>query len=88
MGETAWTSVNNVSTHSGERDSELSDSEIITLPLTASRGQLMALDVREQEDSEPKNEDLQRIVELMDGFKASKVVRNKRCTQNMNFSML
>lgn len=48
----------------------------------------MALDVREQEDSEPKNEDLQRIVELMDGFKASKVVRNKRCTQNMNFSML
>uniref|UniRef100_A0A4W6DFU9 Acetylserotonin O-methyltransferase-like n=1 Tax=Lates calcarifer TaxID=8187 RepID=A0A4W6DFU9_LATCA len=36
--------------------------------------QVMALNVTEHEDSEPKKEDLQRITGLMDGFKASKAL--------------
>lgn len=43
------------------------------LPLTTNRGQLIDADVSESVDSEPKKEDLQRIIALMDGFKASKV---------------
>lgn len=33
----------------------------------------MPLNVMEQEEREPKREELQRIIQLMDGFKASKV---------------
>lgn len=33
----------------------------------------MPLNVTEQEEREPKREELQRIIQLMDGFKASKV---------------
>lgn len=45
-----------------------------TLPRTAGRGQPIQLNVTEHEGSEPKAEDLQRIIELMDGFKASKAL--------------
>lgn len=66
--------VNSLSKHTEDREAELRDSEITALPLTTSRGQVMALNVTEHEDSEPKKEDLQRITGLMDGFKASKVI--------------
>lgn len=36
------------------------------------RGQI-ELNMTEHEDGEAKKEDLQRMIELMDGFKASKV---------------
>ncbi|XP_036965936.1 probable bifunctional dTTP/UTP pyrophosphatase/methyltransferase protein isoform X4 [Acanthopagrus latus] len=64
--------VNSLSKHTDTR--EVQDSENTTLPLTTSGGQVIELNLTEQEDSEPNNEDLQRIIELMDGFKASKAL--------------
>ncbi|KAM8748360.1 putative bifunctional dTTP/UTP pyrophosphatase/methyltransferase protein isoform 4-T7 [Acanthopagrus schlegelii] len=64
--------VNSLSKHTDLR--EVQDSENTTLPLTTSGGQVIELNLTEQEDSEPNNEDLQRIIELMDGFKASKAL--------------
>ncbi|XP_018558250.1 probable bifunctional dTTP/UTP pyrophosphatase/methyltransferase protein isoform X2 [Lates calcarifer] len=74
VGESSWMLVNSLSKHTEDREAELRDSEITALPLTTSRGQVMALNVTEHEDSEPKKEDLQRITGLMDGFKASKAL--------------
>ncbi|KAM3607127.1 uncharacterized protein V6R79_002088 [Siganus canaliculatus] len=45
-----------------------------TLSQLTSRGQAIELNVTEKEDSQLKNEDLKRIIELMDGFKASKAL--------------
>ncbi|KAM6955754.1 putative bifunctional dTTP/UTP pyrophosphatase/methyltransferase protein isoform 1-T2 [Lycodopsis pacificus] len=67
------TLVNSLSKHTEDREANLRDSEN-TLPLMTSRGQVIELNVTEQEDSELKKEDLQRIVDLMDGFKASKAL--------------
>lgn len=44
-------------------------------PSLSSREQLAVVSVRHREDSEPQHDDLQRIIELMDGFKASKVIQ-------------
>lgn len=68
--------VNSLSKHTDTR--EVQDSENTTSPLMTSGGQVIELNVTEQEDSELKKEDLQRIIELMDGFKASKVSRGKK----------
>lgn len=68
----SWTLVNSLSKHTDDREAE-------TLPLTTSRGQVIELNVTEHEDSGPKKEDLQRMMELMDGFKASRVNRDKLC---------
>ena len=61
------TLVNSLSKHTGDKDSANTK-----LPPMTSRGQ-----VKEPEDGEPKKEDLQRICDLLDGFRASKVIRNK-----------
>eukprot|EP00064_Thunnus_orientalis_P009080 superscaffoldBa00001132_g9103 len=74
VGESSWTLLNSLSKHTDEREAELRGSENTTLPLTTNRGQLIEHNVREHEDSGPKREDLQRIIELMDGFKASKAL--------------
>lgn len=65
----SWTLVNSLSKHTEDRKAKLGDSENATLPPMTSRGQ-----VTEQEPSEPKKEDMQRIIDLMDGFKASKAL--------------
>uniref|UniRef100_A0A3Q1HT63 Acetylserotonin O-methyltransferase-like n=1 Tax=Anabas testudineus TaxID=64144 RepID=A0A3Q1HT63_ANATE len=49
-------------------------SESATLQQMTSPGQVVQLNVTEHEDNEPRKEDLQRITELMDGFKASKAL--------------
>lgn len=66
VGESSRTLVNSLSKHTDD-----------ALPLMTSRRQVIELNVTEHEDSEPKKEDLQQIIELMDGFKASKVIRDK-----------
>uniref|UniRef100_A0A8D3CLU8 Acetylserotonin O-methyltransferase-like n=1 Tax=Scophthalmus maximus TaxID=52904 RepID=A0A8D3CLU8_SCOMX len=60
-------------THHGH-DGHSFNSENTTLPLIASRGQVTQLSGMEHEDSGPKKEELQRITDLMDGFKASKAL--------------
>lgn len=47
--------------------------ENTTSPSLSSREQLTEVSDTECEDSGPQKDDLQRIIELMDGFKASKV---------------
>ncbi|KAM6979287.1 putative bifunctional dTTP/UTP pyrophosphatase/methyltransferase protein isoform 1-T1 [Tautogolabrus adspersus] len=61
-GESSQALVNNSSEHKAT-------CEATALPQMTNRGQLTV-----HEDSEPKKEDLQRIMELMDGFKASKAL--------------
>ncbi|XP_054471584.1 probable bifunctional dTTP/UTP pyrophosphatase/methyltransferase protein [Anoplopoma fimbria] len=70
----SWTLVNSLSKHTEDREGLLRDSDNTTVPPVTSRGQVIELNVMEQEDSEPKTEDLQRIIDLMDGFKASKAL--------------
>ncbi len=77
VGESSWTLVNSLSKHTDDREAESRDTENTALPLMTSRRQVIELNVTEHEDSEPKKEDLERIIELMDGFKASKVFRDK-----------
>lgn len=69
--EGSWMLVNSLSKLTDDTESCGPDG---TLPLTAGRGQPIQLNVTEHEGSEPKAEDLQRIIELMDGFKASKAL--------------
>ncbi|XP_034429934.1 probable bifunctional dTTP/UTP pyrophosphatase/methyltransferase protein isoform X1 [Hippoglossus hippoglossus] len=71
VSESSWMLVNSFSK---DRGAEIIGSDNTTLPLIPSRGQVIELNVAKQEDSEPKREDLQRIIELMDGFKASKAL--------------
>lgn len=47
--------------------------ENTSAPSLSSREQLTEAGVPEREDNGPQKDDLQRIIELMDGFKASKV---------------
>lgn len=74
--ESSWTLVNSLSKHTDDREAEFQHSENTTLSLMTSRGQVTEFNVTEKEDSElpVKKEDLQQIIELMDGFKASKVL--------------
>lgn len=71
-GESSWM-VNSLSEHADNREVK---SENTALPLMTSRGQEIKFGVTEHEDRELKKEDLQRIIELLDGFKASKVIRD------------
>lgn len=73
--ESSWTLVNSLSKHTDDREAEFQHSENTTLSLMTSRWQVTEFNVTEKEDSElpVKKEDLQQIIELMDGFKASKV---------------
>lgn len=74
VSQSSWTLVNSLSKHTDGREAKLRNSENTTLPLITSSGQLIEHDVTEHEDSEPRKEDLQRISELIDGFKASKAL--------------
>ncbi|KAK2840058.1 hypothetical protein Q5P01_013798 [Channa striata] len=65
LGESSWTLVNSLSTHPKDGP------ESTTVQQMPSRGHVS---VTEHEDSQPITEDLQRIVEVMDGFKASKAL--------------
>lgn len=73
LGQSSCTMINSLSTHTNAKEAELSGSESATLQQMTSPGQVVQLNVTEHEDNEPRKEDLQRITELMDGFKASKV---------------
>ncbi|XP_049449545.1 probable bifunctional dTTP/UTP pyrophosphatase/methyltransferase protein isoform X1 [Epinephelus fuscoguttatus] len=66
VDESPWALVNSLSEHTESENTTL-------LPMT-SRGQTIELNVTEHEDSEPEKEDLQRMMGLMDGFKASKAL--------------
>jgi len=59
---------NGSSKHLEDREAQTGASENATLPPMTSRG-----------PSEPKKEDMQRIIDLMDGFKASKVQVQTNC---------
>ncbi|KAM7407082.1 hypothetical protein PAMA_003012 [Pampus argenteus] len=74
VGESSWALVNRLSEQTDDAGTVLRDSENTTLPPITSRGQLNDFKVTEHEDSGPKKEDLQRMIELMDGFKASKAL--------------
>ncbi|XP_027146852.1 putative bifunctional dTTP/UTP pyrophosphatase/methyltransferase protein isoform X1 [Larimichthys crocea] len=73
VGESSWTLVNSLSKHTDDRQAEVIDSKNAALLMT-SRGPAMELNVTEHKGGEPRKEDLQRITELMDGFKASKAL--------------
>lgn len=64
-GEKGETPVNSLSNEPSQ--------EILAKAAESSKGWAMPLNVVEQEEREPKREELQRIIQLMDGFKASKV---------------
>lgn len=68
-GERSWMLVSSLSkrTENGE------NLENAALPAASGKEQAIELNVTEQENREPKKEELQRIMQLMDGFKASKV---------------
>ncbi|XP_031140504.1 probable bifunctional dTTP/UTP pyrophosphatase/methyltransferase protein isoform X2 [Sander lucioperca] len=72
VDESSWMLVNSLSKHTDAREAEFIYNT--TLPLTASRGQVIELNVTEHGDTELKKEDLQRIIDLMDGFKSSKAL--------------
>lgn len=67
--ESSWVLVNSLSNHTNNRESDSRDTE--------TQEQVLELNVTECEDREPRKEELQRITDLMDGFKASKVTRDK-----------
>lgn len=69
--------VNRLSKHTEKSEAEFRDSSNTTVPSVNSRGQVMELNVTDLEDSEPRKEDLKQIIEMMDGFKASKVIGDK-----------
>uniref|UniRef100_A0A3Q3X505 Uncharacterized protein n=1 Tax=Mola mola TaxID=94237 RepID=A0A3Q3X505_MOLML len=73
-GESSWTMVNRLSKHTEKSEAEFRDSSNTTVPSVNSRGQVMELNVTDLEDSEPRKEDLKQIIEMMDGFKASKAL--------------
>ncbi|XP_008280561.1 putative bifunctional dTTP/UTP pyrophosphatase/methyltransferase protein [Stegastes partitus] len=66
--------VNSLSKHTDGNEAKLQDSDNTPLPLITNSGQLIDRSVTENEDSQPKKEDLERISELLDGFKASKAL--------------
>ncbi|XP_028250214.1 putative bifunctional dTTP/UTP pyrophosphatase/methyltransferase protein [Parambassis ranga] len=72
--ESLWTLVDSLSKHTDDRKAELHDSENTALPLTGSRGQVIEISVTGHEDCEPHEEDLKRISQLIDGFRASKAL--------------
>ncbi|XP_067370924.1 probable bifunctional dTTP/UTP pyrophosphatase/methyltransferase protein isoform X1 [Channa argus] len=69
VGVSSWRLVD--SSSAKDKDAKLQGSESTTLQQIISRGHAI---VPEHEDSEPKKENLQQIIELMDGFKASKAL--------------
>ncbi|XP_041857675.1 probable bifunctional dTTP/UTP pyrophosphatase/methyltransferase protein [Melanotaenia boesemani] len=73
LGESSWTLVNSLSKHD-DKEANLHDSESVTSPLIRSTGQVTELNVGVHEDDEPRKEDVKRICELIDGFKASKAL--------------
>lgn len=74
VSQSSWTLVNSLSKHTDGSEAPLHDSENTALPLITSSGQLNECSVTEHENSEPRKEDLERITELIDGFKASKAL--------------
>nr|XP_046260426.1 probable bifunctional dTTP/UTP pyrophosphatase/methyltransferase protein isoform X1 [Scatophagus argus] len=69
VGESSWMLVNSLSKHTDDREAE----NTTRLPMT-SRQLATELNVTEHENCEPNKEDLERIMEVMDGFKASKAL--------------
>ncbi|XP_034042531.1 probable bifunctional dTTP/UTP pyrophosphatase/methyltransferase protein [Thalassophryne amazonica] len=71
VGESSWTLANS---RLKQSDNQPSEKQHSPLPLLSSRGQQTEPSVMDREHCEPKKEDLQRLTELMDGFKASKAL--------------
>lgn len=65
-GEQGETPVNSLSSETSQ--------ENLAGAAESGKGRPMPSNVMEQEEREPKREELQRIIQLMDGFKASKVI--------------
>uniref|UniRef100_A0A8C3A574 Acetylserotonin O-methyltransferase-like n=1 Tax=Cyclopterus lumpus TaxID=8103 RepID=A0A8C3A574_CYCLU len=63
-----------VESKGSNNEAKLGDSENAPLPPMTSRRQVIELTVTERDPIEPKKEDMQRIIDLMDGFKASKAL--------------
>ncbi|XP_071782448.1 putative bifunctional dTTP/UTP pyrophosphatase/methyltransferase protein isoform X1 [Centroberyx gerrardi] len=74
VSESSWTLVNSLSKQSDGREAGLKDADRTTLTPVTSRGPSIELNLMEHEDSEDNKEGLQRMIELMDGFKASKAL--------------
>ncbi|XP_070693881.1 probable bifunctional dTTP/UTP pyrophosphatase/methyltransferase protein isoform X2 [Pempheris klunzingeri] len=74
VGESSRMPVNSLDKHTDDIEAELRDSESASLSLLASRGPVTEPSAAEHGDSEVIKEDFQRIIELMDGFKASKAL--------------
>ncbi|KAM4608586.1 putative bifunctional dTTP/UTP pyrophosphatase/methyltransferase protein isoform 2-T2 [Polymixia lowei] len=74
VGDSSWTLVNSLSKHSEGSEAGLQDFDETTLPLGTRRGPVNEFNLMEHEDIGDNKEDLQRITELMDGFKASKAL--------------
>ncbi|KAM8854725.1 putative bifunctional dTTP/UTP pyrophosphatase/methyltransferase protein isoform 1-T3 [Spinachia spinachia] len=66
--------VNSLSKHSEDTQANVRDCKNATLPPMTRRGRGIELNVTRQEAIEPKKEELQQIVDLIDGFKASKAL--------------
>ncbi|XP_037343752.2 probable bifunctional dTTP/UTP pyrophosphatase/methyltransferase protein [Pungitius pungitius] len=65
---------NSPSKHTEDTQANLRDCENATVPPVTSRGRGVELNVKKQDAIEPQKEDLQQIVDLIDGFKASKAL--------------
>ena len=74
LGDVSWTQINSLSKCSENREVNLHGGDGAD-PVVASRGPVNSLNQVEQGEGESSLEDphLQNIIELMDGFKASKV---------------
>lgn len=82
-GEGSWSPVNSLSNETSL--------ENLANAAESRKGRAMPLNVMEQEEREPKREELQRIIQLMDGFKASKVIVDSTvflvCTETFPYLM-
>lgn len=71
--QSSRTLINSSSKHTDEIEVKRHGTENRTSASMSSRGQAIELNVTPHEDGGPRKEDLKRIGELIDGFKASKV---------------
>ena len=80
MGDVSWTQINSLSKCSEDGEADLHDSDGAD-PVVASRGPVNSLNQVVQGEGESSLEDphLQKMIELMDGFKASKVCFDMHC---------
>lgn len=72
--KSSGTVANNASNHAEDGEAASRGPEMTASPQETRVGRVNELREREEGDGEPRKEDLQRIIEMLDGFKASKVI--------------